>query len=38
MITEYWIETDVEKYNNDQIWATIPIFPAETQEKSWKTL
>lgn len=36
MITEYWIETDVERYSCDPIWATIPVFPAETEENHEK--
>jgi hypothetical protein len=31
MIAEYWIETDVERYSHDPIWAAIPVLPAETE-------
>jgi hypothetical protein len=36
MITEYWIQTDGEGYGRGPIWATIPVFPAETEENQEK--
>jgi hypothetical protein len=36
MITEYWVETDVEGKSYDRIWATISAFPEEIEKNNEK--